>query len=287
MTFTLGCDPEIFVKKNGKPIAISETSLPGDKKEPFKTMYGAVQQDGAAAEFNTNPVQCQDFEGFNQNIVRTMADLRGFVGDVTIAKGVTVMDFSEEYMASLPDTTKELGCDPDYNAYTLLPNPRPDGDRLFRTAAGHVHVGWGADIPVDNAEHMEICSSFVKMMDATVGMFMTFIDREPRRRELYGKAGAFRPKSYGVEYRTPSNAWIWNRPRRLLFHYFTNLAINKMKEGYSAERVTGVPEGEIVNIINEGSWRQAVNVIDASFYIPHNLGPSWRAIKEEMEKVDG
>lgn len=65
---------------------------------------------------------------------------------------------------------------------------RPEGDRLFRTGAGHIHIGWGADIPVDNREHHEICASFVKMLDATVGLFMTCIDRDPRRRELYGKA---------------------------------------------------------------------------------------------------
>jgi len=188
-------------------------------------------------------------------------------------------------MAALPDTAKELGCDPDYNAYTLLPNPRPDGERPFRTAAGHVHVGWGADIPVDNSEHMEICASFVKMMDATVGMYMTFIDREPRRRELYGKAGAFRPKSYGVEYRTPSNAWIWNRPRRALFHFFTNLAIGKMKYGNTPEQAAKISENEIANIINTGNWKSAVVVIDNSYSIPSSLRSAWQGIKEEMEKV--
>ncbi len=38
-------------------------------------------------------------------------------------------------------------------------------------------------------------------------------DKDTERRGMYGKAGAFRPKPYGVEYRTLSNAWLSNDER--------------------------------------------------------------------------
>jgi hypothetical protein len=227
--FTFGCDPEVFLKKSGKP-ASAFGLLPGDKKNPHKTPGGAIQVDGMAAEFNIDPVPQTDFELFNARVIQQIKEIRNRVPGYNL-NVAPVQDFGEEFLASQPDEAKELGCDPDFNAYTLEANPGPDGERPFRTGAGHVHIGWGADIPIDNEEHIEICANFVKIMDATVGMFMTMIDNEPRRRELYGKAGAFRPKPYGVEYRTPSNVWIKNRDNRravfALMNYATWLATTK------------------------------------------------------------
>lgn len=281
--FTLGADPEVFVRKNGKAIAVCETGLPGSKSAPHKTDHGAVQQDGFAAEFNINPTQANDFEGFNLNIVRTIADLRALMPGANLSIE-PVQEFDPEYMAAQPDETKELGCDPDFSAYTMAANPRPDGDRPFRTGAGHIHIGWGADIPVDNEEHLEICSGFIKMLDATVGLYMTFIDRDPRRRELYGKAGAFRPKPYGVEYRTPSNVWIRNKTRRQVMHSLINVAINKMRNGYRVEQLYGLTEEQIQTIIDNGDWEAAGRLLPTVF----GWGPLsglWNQIVAEMTKL--
>lgn len=285
----LGADPEVFVKHKGKAISVYETGLPGTKKEPHKTSVGAVQQDGFAAEFNIDPVPATDFDRFNQNIVKTLADLR----DVMNKDGKTynlaiqpVMDFDPEYMAAQPDSVKELGCDPDFNAYTLKVNPRPDGDRAFRSGAGHIHYGWGADIPVDNEDHLEICAGFVRTLDATVGMFMCYIDREPRRRDLYGKAGAFRPKSYGVEYRTPSNLWITTKDRRLLMHALSNYAIARQTAGATIDKITGGYEADdVANIINTGNFTVAeaqVNRMVNSGYCDTRASAAWARVKNAM-----
>ncbi len=263
-TFTIGADPEIFVKKNGKPFS-AYGLIPGTKKKPYKTERGAVQVDGMALEFNIEPTFLLPhyFDDFNQNIVQTLKDLRNLTDKSVNFNIAPVQEFSPEYMASQPDEAKELGCDPDYNAYTLTENPRPDGERNFRTAAGHIHIGWGADIPVENEEHIQICAGFIKMMDATVGMFMTYIDRDPRRRELYGKAGAFRPKSYGVEYRTPSNLWIIQRERRQMIHALSSMATQNMKNGRDIPSVTGLAEGEeaVRRVIDNGDHAIARNVL--------------------------
>lgn len=260
--FTIGVDPEIFLLDDKKPIS-AHGLIPGDKKTPHPVPGGAIQVDGTAVEFNTDPVPSNNFEEFNAKIVTVMKELQNEVrkkGNYRFNIS-PVQEYSQEYFDSIPKEAKELGCDPDYNAYTMEQNPRPEGDRLFRTGAGHIHVGWGANIPTDNEEHHEICANFVKMLDATVGLFMTVIDRDPRRRELYGKAGAYRTKPYGVEYRFPSNVWLTSRLRRKAVHAQVCWAISTMKQGYGVVNVTGVSEEEIRRILDTGDVAAAKRLL--------------------------
>lgn len=281
MVFMIGADPEIFVRKNGVPVS-AHGLVAGTKKEPLKTSLGAVQVDGMALEFNIDPTPIEDFEGFNLKIVKTIADLRELVPGYNF-NIEPVQEFDPEYMAKQPDEAKELGCDPDFNAYTKTANPRPDGDRPFRTGAGHIHIGWGADIPTDNEEHIDICASFIKMCDATVGMYMTLIDRDPRRRDLYGKAGAFRPKPYGVEYRTPSNVWIRNRDRRNMIHYFVRLAVSHMQNGRGVAAAAGWPEEAIREIIDTGNVEIAEKIV--MHHLRYDYGRQ-AMVKKDLKKLE-
>lgn len=278
--FTIGCDPEIFLRDSNGKGRSSFGLIPGTKSEPHKTEGGAVQNDGMACEFNTDPVPLNDFEGFNALIVKQIKNIRNIIPKELSLSIVPVMDFDKEHLDAQPDEAKELGCDPDYNAYTMEQNPRPDGDAvLFRSGAGHIHVGWGSDIPVDNEEHRAICASFIKQLDMTVGLFMTFIDREPRRRELYGKAGAFRPKPYGVEYRTPSNAWIINKDRRRLVSYLVQKAVENAKTNRTPETYLGITESRLLKIINEGDYEAA------KVFIPNMLPVYNSTLKVCWDKV--
>jgi hypothetical protein len=286
--FTIGCDPEIFlVDEEGKPVS-AYGLIPGTKAEPYPVNAGAIQVDGIATEFNTDPVPLGNFDAFNANIVKVIAALSKKVKENNPGTKFLiepVLRFDQAFIDAQPDDAKALGCDPDYNAYTLEPNPRPDGDRLFRTGAGHLHIGWGKDIPVDNDEHIAICADFVKMLDCTVGMVMTFIDREPDRRELYGKAGAFRPKSYGVEYRTPSNVWIRSKTFRGLVHSALNRAIEVKRAGKTVITSTGLSEERVRQTIDEGDYQLAKAILD--ILLPFNA--DWRKIRnmsyEDLKKV--
>src|SRR5690606_38268474 len=114
------------------------------KRNPFKVERGAVQVDGMALEFNIEPAASDD--EFYLNMTTVMDILKGMVPDHEFAL-VPVAEFGKEYIDSQPPEAKELGCDPDFDAWTGHVNEKPNVDLPFRTASGHVHIGWTKDMP--------------------------------------------------------------------------------------------------------------------------------------------
>jgi hypothetical protein len=116
--------------------------------------------------------------------------------------------FKEAGMVAIPEAA-EMGCDPDFCAYTGEQHNGPDAVAMEqqRVASGHVHIGGVEDY---DREHQQ---TLIRWLDILVGIDIA--DHECNhdrkayvRRKYYGQAGRFRPKPYGVEYRTPSNMWV-------------------------------------------------------------------------------
>lgn len=236
--FSIGCDPELFLSKRGRLISAHETNINGTKSEPFKIKDGAVQIDGCALEFNTDPVPLNDFNAFNGKVINVMKGMRELVPGFNFKIQPTAV-FDEEYWKTIPDENKELGCNPDYNAYTLKHNPAPDANAgTMRTGAGHLHLGWDptASIPAEHPEHIEVCANITKMFDLFVGLGTLLFDDDTQRRSLYGRAGAFRPKPYGFEYRVPSNAWLTSISRRRFVHDCAKKAVQMATQGCTIEK---------------------------------------------------
>jgi len=150
------------------------------------------------------------YQLYDWNFDQVYAEMKRMVPGFNLAIEPVAM-FDQAYFDSLPIEARELGCDPDFNAWTRLPNERPVTDQPFRCAGGHVHIGWlpeeeFAD-PMD-PNHFDDCCDVAKQMDYYLGMWSLTWDKDQTRRSLYGKAGSFRPKPYGCEYRSLSNLWL-------------------------------------------------------------------------------
>ena len=204
----VGADPELFMKnQNTGDFVSAHDRVPGTKYEPFKVPLGAIQVDGTALEFNIDPAST--VEEFVNNIKSVRKTLESYVpGYNVVAEPVAYYD--PTYFAwDVPASAHTLGCDPDFNGWTGEQNPRPDPDgKPIRTASGHIHIGWGEGFDVYDSDHFKYCAKIARQMDYYLGIESLLWDPDPVRRSLYGKAGAFRVKPYGMEYRVMSNRWL-------------------------------------------------------------------------------
>ena len=228
MRLSIGADPEIFMTNEQGLVRSAHGVIPGTKEKPHEVPFGAIQVDGLALEFNIEPAE-NAFD-FTRNVNTVMREMKKRLpeGYSYAIKGHHY--FPSEYMEKQPDESLELGCDPDFNAYERAPNPAPDGYTTLRTAAGHLHFGWTENETLDDW-FFNLCCDFVQHLDLSIGIYCYLLDKDTERKKLYGKAGAFRPKPYGLEYRTPNNAWLRNiREMKTIFE-LCRLSFVSFKDG--------------------------------------------------------
>lgn len=265
----VGCDPELFIQKDGEFVS-AHGLIPGTKKDPYKVPCGAIQIDGMALEFNIDPAATED--EFVNNIKVVMGDLIKRVDGFTV-HAVPTAEFSQEVFDTAPPEALELGCDPDYNAYTGLANDKPDGAVNFRTASGHIHIGWTDGAELNDPEHVAACQSICRELDILLGIPSMMWDGDNKRRTLYGKAGCYRVKPYGVEYRTLSNRWLSDE---LLMRFVYNQvirAIGNLTTGKRKDQLNQLwPMDKVVDVINNGKSDQAERWSDYSDSIPPVVG---------------
>jgi hypothetical protein len=205
MKFTLGCDPELFMADQQGQLRAACGRIGGTKEKPQAMGIGDgffVQEDNVAIEFNIPPAH--NAAMFKESIGKAIESLQQGIQSMY---GFQIVNLSA---APFPKgelehpASRVFGCDPDYNAWTGRKNPRPSSvDETLRSCGGHVHVGY-ADKKIVSPV------TLIKAMDLYLGVPSVLMDRGELRKELYGMAGAFRNKPYGVEYRTLSNFWVFS-----------------------------------------------------------------------------
>lgn len=198
MPITIGADPEVFLINKQGEIVSSVRKIGGTKQNPKKLDdIISVQEDNVLAEFNIKPATSET--EFVTYILKGLEGVRSIVTPKSLDIAIVASNIMDtKYLRS--NQAKVFGCDPDLNAYTMLFNEAPaDPNIQLRSAGGHIHVG-GID-PKD-------AINVVRAMDIYLGIPSVIMDSDTQRKSLYGRAGAFRFKDYGIEYRTLSNFWL-------------------------------------------------------------------------------
>lgn len=211
-----GADIELFVaeKATGK-IVSAEPFIKGTKDKPFQfdveSKFFATSLDNVLAEFSIPPAK--DKAEFYRNIQHS----RGYIDSILPKEYCTVVlpaaNLDPYYLQT--DQARMFGCEEDYNAYTADMNIKPFcEDETLRSCGGHIHVGWKNPMSFNSETYMGTIPKdylrrmLVKALDLHIGIPSVLQEPNNKRKELYGKAGAYRPKKYGLEYRTISNYYL-------------------------------------------------------------------------------
>lgn len=243
----LGSDPEFFLidKETGLPVS-SEGLIGGSKDEPLslsdKGHY--AQEDNVMVEINIPP--CRDENRFVNEINECINLVKQKINnnlDIFINPS---LEFDEKQLSTIQACT--VGCDPDYNVYKRMENTAILLNSNMRYAGGHIHVSY-ENPTIENTERI------VKMMDLFLGVPSVIMDKDDIRKSIYGTAGRFRIKKYGLEYRTLSNYWIKNETLIKWVFNQTLLAVSNADEE-NFKKYEKLSE-EVVNIINNNDKKLA------------------------------
>jgi hypothetical protein len=235
MKITIGCDPEVFLQHVETGESVPVTGLVGGTKwHPRPCKDGALQEDNVMAEFNITPAENEN--QFVNNINSVMGQLNAILTPLKLKTVVaSSMKFTQEQLNT--PHAKEFGCDPDFNIYTFDHNEvnRMELEQAcMRVAGGHIHIGIaGEDGKFGLEDNPQGRMILAKACEMYIGVPSAMLDDDILRKKFYGKAGSIRWKSYGVEYRTPSNFWLKNEKR---MRWMYNQAC------YAARRAIQLPE---------------------------------------------
>jgi len=257
--FLVGADPECFVvnKKTGE-VVDAIPFIPGYKDNPYWiTGLGdgyAIQTDNILAEFNIPA--CRTREEF----VSSIRSMKGVITGYLLAQDknlgilcAATQDVDEKYLQS--DQARLFGCEPDYCVYTMEENSAPGVPKGYRTAGFHIHCSI-EDSFIDNVRS---CKA-IKFLDLFLGIPSVIIDTDPRRRGVYGKAGAMRLKVYGPEYRTPSSYMLNDEFLGYMYDQ-TITALDKVYEDEDSSFEDSIDWDYVRKTINDGNITEAEKIV--------------------------
>lgn len=254
--FKIGADIEVFLRNTDTgEIVSAEGFIKGTKEQPFNfdpsDKYYATSLDNVMAEFciPPSPTPAQFYEG----IAKALRYINTNIPKHLKAAALPAARLDPRYLQT--ENAKTFGCDPDFNAWLDVQNlpPSPGDGVTLRTAGGHIHVGYDNPNPFVN-------TMLVKALDLHVGVPSVILEPTNERKTMYGKAGSFRHKDYGVEWRSISNYYLQKKSLIEWVYQNTVDAINFVNNG-GCNNFDEQEKEEIVSCINNNDVDLAEKLI--------------------------
>jgi hypothetical protein len=248
----IGTDIEVFVLENNSPKNPCGI-VKGEKEEPFQwdTEGYMTSLDCVAIEYNTPPVTNKS--DFKQSVLHSLKYVQTLLKDNQKLCFSPSLRFPDSELYTIESIT--FGCTPDYNAWTGKMNKISGGlatDNL-RSIGLHTHY---------DCNEKDV-KAMVKLLDFTLGIPALLLEPENERRNIYGKAGAYRPSKFGFEYRHLSGYF---QQEQFLDFIWDNseLAFSLFKEGFVAPK-------EVRTIIDTRNLESAKTMVKEYNLFNHTL----------------
>lgn len=242
---TTGADIEVFIQhRQTQEVISAEGLIKGTKSIPFNfdpaNKYYGTSLDNVLAEFCIPPARNK--EEFYESIQKSLGYINNTIPKDYCTAILQAHSLDSKWLQT--EQARVFGCEPDYNAYTNGVNNKPSSDDPnLRSAGGHIHIGYDEpevyklDNDVDKALYQadEQRLALIKAIDLHVGVPSVIMEPDNMRKLLYGKAGCFRPKPYGVEYRTVSNFYLQSKELTLWAYEAVMAAVEWLNGGNIVE----------------------------------------------------
>lgn len=244
--YKIGSDPELFlVDKETREVISAIPYIPGDKYEPYQipdlSEGHMIQTDNVMVEY------CLPATTSAKEMYHSFRNCIGYTNSIVPSN----LEAEVRQSATLDESqlldpkTRVFGCDPDFNVWADgLQNEVNNKDTNLRTCGGHVHIGY-------NDPDMETSMEIIKALDIFLGIPSVILDSDRERKKMYGKAGAYRLKFYGAEYRSLSNFWLQHESGVQSVFDGVKLAIDFVNEG-KTYKLTDQQQLDIQTCINTG-----------------------------------
>jgi len=225
----LGADPEFFVLDSDYSVLNAIKFIKNNKKTPKKINDYKFFYDNIALEVNFTPAKTKD--ELVSKIDKCFSETKKLLGGNKISLQAHAIVNSIELKDK---NAKEINCEPDIDSYKFCYNKLPSNlynNTNERCIGGHVHIG--------GFKNDLICDPFMKplfvyMLDLFLAIPYNLLDNSvasSKRRKTYGKAGSYRCKPYGIEYRVLSPFWLQNDQTVQLLYDICDFVFHEMSDG--------------------------------------------------------
>lgn len=214
MSRTFGSDPEFLILDRDRlPVSAIGLVL-GDIENRIKEGDHEFYCDNVLAECAIQPAHSKEMA--IKNFRDCFKIYNRMVRPYELATQASCI-FSDDQLDN--EAARKVGCAPDMCAYELIQKDPPVSEITkggLRSCGGHIHLG----SPMLMGDGPEPILA-VYMLDLFIAVPAIWMDKDPTsamRRSIYGQAGRYRVKPYGIEYRSLGNFWL-NSPKSVALVY--------------------------------------------------------------------